>query len=245
MALAGEPRSGAQGVPWLWEVAQKQEGSGRSSPRGSRRSESQRRTAGDADWRRSGSRARDPDGARLRRAPGLLVSMSGDSVTQRWGSSRYTKRRRREIRRAAQPYPRRRPARFRRGGRLGSMQRAQGDSLDRGEAIAGHGGVCTAAGRRALGGAEERRPGGARCAAWKWGCGGGCGMGLRVPGGALYRAAQAILGVRAQGKSRRRLRVGRCCASGGCGRKGKGRQVGPSGQRKRGVGRAWACALRV
>jgi len=43
VALAGEPRSGAQGVPWLREVAQKQEGSGRSSPRGSRRSDLQRR----------------------------------------------------------------------------------------------------------------------------------------------------------------------------------------------------------
>ena len=103
--------------------------------------------------------------ARLSRAPGLLGSTSGDSVTQRWGSSRYKKRRRHEIRRAAQSYTRWRPARFRRGGRLGSMQRAQGDSLDRGEAIAGHSGVCAAAGRRARGGAEERRPGGARCAA--------------------------------------------------------------------------------
>ena len=42
MALAGEPRSGAQGVPRLREVAQKQEGSGRSSPRESRRSDLQR-----------------------------------------------------------------------------------------------------------------------------------------------------------------------------------------------------------
>ena len=34
-----------------------------------------------------------------------------------------------------------------------------------------------------------------------------------------------ILGVRAQGKFRRRLRAGRCCGSGGCGRKGKGRPL--------------------
>ena len=86
-------------------------------------------------------------------------------MTQRWGSSRYKKRRRREIRRAAQLTVEQIGREIRRGGRLGSMQRAQGDSLDRGEAIAGHGGVCAAAGRRAHGGAEERqwRGGAARC----------------------------------------------------------------------------------
>ena len=44
----------------------------------------------------------------------------------------------------------------------GSVLRAGKGSLDRGEAVAWHGEACTAAGRRAHGGAEEWRHGGAR-----------------------------------------------------------------------------------
>ena len=154
MALAGEPRSGAQGVPWLREVAQKQEGSGRSSPRGSRRSDLQRRgpatSTGGGDGAAFVVRAARGSSRRLdslgRRVAALRSKTGGQRGTGDAGGVNPSERRN-------SPSSDSR-ANFRRGGAWSLGQRPWGGPRVHGGSPAGSCGVGGAAVWRGRGGAE-------------------------------------------------------------------------------------------
>ena len=96
------------------------------------------------------------------RAPGLQRSTCDVPVKQNQGLARHGGRRRRGIATAAKLTRGEVRTQFRRCSGAGSVLRAWKGSLDRGEAVAWHGEICTAAGRRAHGSVEEWRHGGAR-----------------------------------------------------------------------------------